>query len=64
VRAATNGVDDLPNLLSAGKGARQLISRDADTYFLDDKFLELWIRCNFGITLEESWVEREVTANL
>lgn len=38
--------------------ARQLISRDAGTYFLDDKFLELWIRRNFGISLEESWVDR------
>lgn len=38
--------------------AKQLISRDADTYFLDDEFLELWIRRCYGISLEESWVER------
>lgn len=38
--------------------AKQLISRHADTYFLDDKFLELWIRRCYGISLEESWVER------
>jgi DNA-binding MarR family transcriptional regulator len=42
--------------------AKQLISRDADTYFLDDKFLELWIRRCYGISLEESWGGEGATA--
>ena len=37
---------------------KQLISRTEGTYYIDDKFLELWIRRSYGKSLEESWRER------